>query len=334
MAELSHDALLAKLLALGPRAPFIALVSAIERLFPDAAALGHTGPYGDEPVHFAHDRNLAFATGDVAEVVRDPHGRVRMTTRFLGLTGSTSPLPFYVAEEVAQEDPEHAHRGAFLDLFHHRLLGLLYRGLVSLDHARAYAADGDDPITRALLALTGLLDRPADDDGFARDLHLRYASLFVSQPGSVEALEGVLADALREHVGDARVEVVCFAGEKVALAGDLLSRLGRNTQLSGGFLLGTRVQARASKLRIRIGPLDTVAYHRLLPEGPAFALVARIVDAVVRDPVDYDLELVLTAGCGRGFRLSHDRLGQMTWLGASPAGARVRVAGKSLLRAA
>lgn len=327
MAELSPDAALAALLERAPGAPFFELVSALERLFPERPPLGRDGPFAEEPVHFAHDRDLSFAVRDVREAARDAAGHVALVTSFLGLTGSISPLPLYIAEEVAQEDPEHAHRGAFLDLFHHRLISLLYRALFDLNHARAYRATDLDPITECLVSLTGFLGGRADDDRFLRHLHLRYASLLLHQPGSVEALEVALADALTAHIGRAQVRVVCFVGDRVALAEDLLSSLGHNTRLSVSFLLGERVRDRASKLRICIGPLERDGYHSLLPGAPGFVLARRVIDAMLREPIPYELELELAAGCGQRFRLSRDRLGQMTWLGPSPAGARVRFAG-------
>lgn len=333
MAQLSPDAALAALLERARGAPFFELVSALERLFPERPQLGQSGPFADEPVHFSHARDLSFSVRDVHDATRTPDGHIALMTTFLGLTGSTSPLPLYIAEEVAQEDTEHAYRGAFLDLFHHRLISLLYRALFDLSYARAYRAAELDPITECLVSLTGLLGGQADEDGFLRHLHLRYASLLLNQPGSVEALESALSDTLAAHIGQASVRVVCFVGDRVALADDLLSRLGQNTRLSVSFLLGTRVRDRASKLRICIGPLDRDGYHSLLPGAPGFALTQRVIHAMLREPIAYELELQLVAGCGRPFRLSRDRLGQMTWLGSSPEGARVRFTGIAKLAA-
>lgn len=329
MAQLSPDAALAALLAHAPGAPFFELVSALERAASGRPALGRTGPYDEEVVHFAHARDLSFAIRDVRSATHDPRGHIAVTTSFLGLTGSASPLPLYMAEEVAQEDPDHAHRGDFLDLFHHRLISLLYRALFDLNYPYAYRAADADPITECLVSLTGLLGEQADPDGFLRRLHLRYACLLLHQPGSVEALEVALGDALSSYIGEAAVRVACFVGDHATLADDLLSRLGQNTWLGGSFLLGARVRDRASKVRICIGPLDRNGYHDLLPGGRAFVLAERVIAALLRDPIAYEFELELAAGCGHGFRLSSDRLGQMTWLGPSPAGALVRVAGTS-----
>ena len=128
--------------------------------------MGELGPVLQEQIRFRHDPSLGFSSGDVSDVVLrqvpvqedDELARrplFEVVTTFLGLTGSASPLPMYVAEEVAQEDPDRPVRREFLDLFHHRLLSLLFRIESRYRVTTELTSTCDDQWSRRILALAG-----------------------------------------------------------------------------------------------------------------------------------------------------------------------------------
>ncbi|HEY1417783.1 MAG TPA: type VI secretion system baseplate subunit TssG, partial [Myxococcaceae bacterium] len=92
------DALLA--LRLG----FVPLVRLLERLTPDAVRVGGEGPLSGERIRFRHDRGLRFHASDVVALELEDGQRERarylLTSGFLGLSGSMSPMPAYLAEEL------------------------------------------------------------------------------------------------------------------------------------------------------------------------------------------------------------------------------------------
>jgi type VI secretion system protein ImpH len=106
------------------------------------AAHGDYGPVNEESIRFRHDPSLTFATSDVSSIKARPRRAgetgdgpdepvYEITTTFLGLTGTVSPLPTYMAEEVLHEDHDRPAQREFLDVFHHRIISLFYRA-----HAR------------------------------------------------------------------------------------------------------------------------------------------------------------------------------------------------------
>lgn len=114
-----------------------------------------------------------------------------MTTTFLGLYGTTSPLPpFYTEDLIAQEEGEEVVR-SFLDLFHHRLLSLFYRSWVKYRYHIQFEPSGEDPFSQRMLAFLGLgAKEVAEKTGLPVSRLLRYAGLFSQRPRSASALEG------------------------------------------------------------------------------------------------------------------------------------------------
>jgi type VI secretion system protein ImpH len=320
-----------KLAEAAPRAGFFPLVAFLERLTAHAVRVGGTGPVNEEMIRFRHDPSLGFPSGDVNAVTlhqvpvraEDPSSRrplFEVVTSFLGLTGSVSPLPHYLAEEVAQEDPDQPARREFLDLFHHRLLSLLYR----IESKYRVTSETDtgfkDQWSKRLLALGGFdtYEKPLEGRLPTWRL-LRIAPLLACRFRTAEQLEVALQDVLGDDVGGARVSVRQFVGRWVDI--DARVQLGRaNHQLGRNMLLGGKAFDRTGKIQIHISPLPPRAYVRLMPDGDLLPLVREVVALFVKDPLEYDLELGLTEGVQQQFRLSRkepSKLGRDTWLGSS-----------------
>lgn len=75
-----------------------------------------------ETLRFSADASLAFPCSDISALKRDTSGAFRMTTTFMGLQGSQSPLPGYYLDHLAWKAVhEQSPVGDFLDMFSHRL---------------------------------------------------------------------------------------------------------------------------------------------------------------------------------------------------------------------
>jgi type VI secretion system protein ImpH len=311
---------------------FVPLVALLEQLTSGAVRVGGDGPPAEEAIRFRHDPSLTFSSGDVSQVRLVPrvdewgqsHGGPKhvfeVVTTFLGLTGASSPLPGYMVEEIAQEDPDRPLRQQFLDLFHHRLLSLLYRALTRyMPEAEATRA-GDDVWTRRVLALAGLdTYERGPSVGLSVSQLLRLAPLLATRARTGRTLELALSDVLREDLGEARVTVRQFSGSWVEVDAEQRMMLGKlNSHLGRTSMLGGKLFDRAGKFIIGISPLEGGTYHRLLPEGDLSPLVREVVALVVRDPLECALELGVREDVLGAFQLKKKnaaRLGRNTYLG-------------------
>ncbi len=310
---------------------FVPLVSLLERLTSSAVRVGGDGPPSEEAIRFRHDPALTFSAGDVSQVKltprvsawgeehKGPRHIFEVVTTFLGLTGAASPLPGYMVEEIAQEDPDRPMRREFLDLFHHRVVSLLYRALTHYQLEAETTRAGDDAWSRRVLALAGLdTYERGPSVGLSVDQLLRLAPLLVTRARTARTLELALMDVLRNELGEAKVTVQQFSGSWVDVEPEQRMKLGKlNSQLGRSSMLGGRLFDRAGKFIIGISPLDGATYHRLLPEGDLSPLVREVVTLVVRDPLECAMELGVREDALDAFQLTKKntaRLGRNTYL--------------------
>ena len=303
---------------------FVPLVAYLEELAgPRARArLGEDGPPEDEAIRLRHDPSLTFSAGDVKHVrdLRpggDSHVAFEVLTTFLGVTGAVSPLPGYLPEAVAREDPDHPIQRDFLDIFHHRLLSLLYRLLSKYSPTREYRADGQDEWSRRIQKLVGV--DPATSAATTTALPtwrlLRLAPLLMGRR-SARCLALCLEDTLGPDLEGAHIDIVQFTGAWLRLPADQRPRLGQvNSRLGVDAILGARVADRAGRFRIVMGPASASLHARFRPGGDLLARLHETVALVLTDPIGYDIELVLSDDAVPALRLGHSHLSRDTWLG-------------------
>jgi type VI secretion system protein ImpH len=313
------------------RPGFFPLVSFLERLTADSMRVGEMGPVSEEAIRFRHSPDMGFSSSDVSSLVLrevpvradDPDARrplFEVTTTFLGLTGSATPLPLYLAEEAAQEDPDNAPLREFLDLFHHRLLSLLYRIECRYRVTRELTATCTDQWSRRILALAGFDTYERAWPGILPPWRLlRIAPLLLTRVRTAERLEMALQDVLAEDLEGARVTVKQFVGRWVDI--DARTRLGQaHHQLGRNMLLGSRAFDRMGRFQVEIGPLPPRAYRRLMADGDLYPLAREVIALFVRDPLEYSFELSLSESVTNTFKLSSgwpSQLGRDTWLGTN-----------------
>ncbi len=322
------------LLAAPARVGFYRAVEILERATPGARRVGEDGPVGREGIRFRHDPSLTFSASDVSgiRVVKRHVGDVvegatsdlyfEVTTTFLGLTGTVSPLPAYFVEEVLHEDADHPAQRQFLDLFHHRVVSLFYRAHTKYSFVTDYASDSRDPWSRRALCLAGF-------DGFGERLPitslpiprlLRLAPLMARRARTADGLVAVVGDVMEHVLRGANVAVDQFVGRWVTIEERQLLRLGRaNCTLGEDATVGRKVFDRGGKFRLILGPLRRKAFEALQPGKPGLELLREVVTLYVRDPLEFDVELILAPGEAPSMRLSGStedgsQLGRNSWL--------------------
>ena len=311
------DALLA--LRLG----FVPLVRLLERLTPDAVRVGGEGPLSDERIRFQHDRALQFHASDVVALERnEPDGepaRYHLTSGFLGLSGSMSPLPAYMAEEVVHEDDEEPLRREFLDLFHHRLLSLFFRAVVRYQLSTEHTRSLDDAWSARALALLGVDAGPERWRGpLSRGGLLRLAPLLVRRSRGPRELEAALHRVLGPRLGEAAIRVEECTGRWTEVDPENWTRLGSRCSVLGqDLLVGHRVYDRAGTFTVTVGPTTWSVLEQFRSGGELLALTREVVAWLVRDPLDWIIAITLLPRETPGLQLSTQgtsRLGRSSWL--------------------
>ncbi len=310
-----------------PGLGFFALLSLFERLAPGEPRIAEANSPREERLRLHHDAALTFSAGDItaARLAPRPGGPgalLEVVTAFLGLTGSATPLPAYVAEEATGDDVEAERVRGFLDLFHHRLLSLLYRGVAKYLPSYEATARADDAWSGRALSLGGLSANRAGAVPPALLLRLTPLLADGARPArSLElALEVALGWALAPEAPRARVEQFVRAWVETDEP-DRMALGARNCTLGVHAPLGRHMFVRGGFLRIHLAELSSRSHARLA-SGELRPLVAAVVELFVRDPADFELALDLERAQRPLFRLGRPtsgRLGVDSWLTGATA---------------
>lgn len=302
---------------------FFQLVRLLEKHSCGAPRVGGAGPAQDECLRFRPETSLGFPAADVVSIepvsaLSGSPSRLRIATSFLGLYGSTSPLPLCYCEEVLWEDPDHSRVRDFLDIFHHRMISLLYRSWCKYRYPIEFEHGTDDPITPRLFALICLGSPALAEATGIRDPRrlLHFAGLFHHQPHSASDLERILTD----YFDGLPFEVEQCTGRWIPIRQEQTSALGRtNCHLGIDCSIGERVFGRMTSFRVWIGPCDYDRMLDFLPDEENHANLRRIVNLFVSDPLSFDIGMRVR-GLPR-LQLSSEapsrgvpRLGWNTWL--------------------
>jgi type VI secretion system protein ImpH len=313
-AELERD---------GRRFSFYRLVYLLERFSAGAPPIGQVGPASAEKVRLRADPSLTFASSDVSALEKNKYPdeveRIRVTTTFMGLYGSTSPLPPHFAEQIALNDYQGGPQPIreFFDVFHHRLLSLLYRAWTKYRFSVMYQTKGKDPFTRRMFCAVGIDGFRDSETVLQRFLHFRYAPLLATKSRSARGLEVVLNDLF----GSMGVAIEQFIGHWTMIEKPLRNKLGvMNHQLGESLTIGRYVYDGTGRFTIVLGPLGYDEYLSFLPGGHRRPLLRGVVSTFTRGQHDVMLELHVKTDAAPRFQLGSPRaatLKRTAWLGGS-----------------
>jgi len=319
---------IAALLAAARRAPytqdFYALARAIENANPEQPRIGTALRPADEAVRFGQDVSLAFAPAAISSVSDTAGGRaVRVGIQFMGLFGPNGPLPLHLTEYAYERQLHDADPtlSAFVDIFHHRMISLLYRAWAQAQPAIGLDrdSDGDAPFDYYVDALFG---NAGDDwqrrDGVRDAAKRRYCGVLARGVKNTEGLRDILSDYLRVPV-----TIEDFVGHWMPMQDRDRTRLGEGVaaaRLGSGAVLGGAVWDCQNKFRVRVGPLAWTDYQKFLPGGSASVAVRDWVRQYIGFDLAWDLAVCLQTPEVPPARLGGStRVGLSTWIGKADA---------------
>ncbi len=258
--------------------------------------------------------SLAFPETDITEIASSSTpGTYRITAAFLGLYGSSSPLPTFYTEDLLQEmGQDRSVSRDFYDIFNSRIYTLYFN---IWRYYRLFFDIFEEPNECALerlyclAGLGGAELRKTLEHPFRL---LRYAGLATQFPRSAEGLRSILADGLNEpslHITQCVERLAVIPADQRLFLGRSGNILGENAYL------GQVIADRAGNFRIHIGPVDKESFERYLPDQPTFAQIDRLVGYYLDQPLVWDVEItVKTEGLSTIALGDRCLLGCNTWI--------------------
>lgn len=286
-----------------------------------------------EVVLFKSDASIAFPVSDLSTLERSDSGQFTLTTKFLGFSGSQSPLPGYYLDRMAHESAQNEEGlNAFLDLFSHRWTQFAYHAWRKYRYYICFRNGGTDSFSQRMYALVGL-GNPSVRNRLAinHSKMLAYAGILATPGRSPDVVSNLVS-----HCFDlADVSIENWQLRKVAVEPAQQNRLGvRNPKrktagyvpgrsvIGVNFTLGARVPDRSGKFLLRIGNLTMARYLSFLPEGENHQALIMFVSFLLRDQFAWDLQLSLAPDQAKGMRLgdrSRSCIGRTAFIGLPKA---------------
>ncbi|WP_397450597.1 type VI secretion system baseplate subunit TssG [Pseudomonas sp. NA-150] len=284
-------------------------------------------------VEFQANPCFGFPSSDIESLqVFEEHGRVRARLRInsVNLIGAGSPLPVFYGEQALGDSPDGNTTRDFLDLFHHRLQRLLLPIWRKYRYHARFEGTAKDPFSAQIFALIGLGSSEIRE---TKELNwnrlLPYLGLLSLRAHSAALIESVL----RYYFKHAELVIEQCVERLVEIRQEQRNRLGAaNSRLGEDLVLGHQVRDRSSKFRIHIRELDWQRFHDFLPIGTGYQPLCALVRFTLRDPLDYDIRLVLRHEEIHELRLDVQnacRLGWTSWLGRERADGIVTLGSKT-----
>jgi type VI secretion system protein ImpH len=298
---------------------------------------------GHEPFQLRSAVGFNFPPSEVRSVSpgATTDAKPELITNFFSLAGSAAPLPDWIAELLIQQtrNRDNGIRD-FLDIFHHRLLTLLYR--VRLRHRpwlEPTLADSNNTsaptrtsnqvraqnrMSGYLLAFTGLgLPELRNRLPIGDEELLPYVGLLWQRPRSMAGLERILAHAFsvpirsRQMIGlwrrIERNDWTRLGTQRLERQSFTQSR-GQNNALGHTAVLGTRTWDSQGRFDLIVGPLSLPQFQSFLPGGASHKKLTALVRFYAGDLLDYGICLSIAPAEVPPMRLSKSRLGWTSWL--------------------
>jgi type VI secretion system protein ImpH len=320
------------------RFEFYQAVKLLEILYSDKVPTGEGSEPEKEAVRFKSRVSHDFPASEIYEITGKDHNAKpsEMEINFMGLAGCLGPLPIPYTELILERarKKDTAFK-AFLDIFNHRLVSILFRVRKTFRIGFEFTAPVKSRFARYLFSFFGLGTAGLQERMQVKDRALLYyTGLLSQQPRSMRGLEHILSDYF-----NVSVKGVQLVGQWYHIEADEITHIGfsgQNQILGRSALLGTRAWDHQGKFELHFESLNFDKFSAFLPPGRSYGPLSQLTRFYAGTEFDFDFVLNLQAPevpQSRLGGLQGPRLGWTSWLNSGNARAeagRVRLSPRLL----
>ena len=239
---------------------------------------------------------LGFPSADIARIEGIPldedNRRFIIYTTFLGLYGTSSPLPSFYTEDLLREaaDDKSVTRD-FIDIINSAVYPLFIRTLLKYNLFLQICEEENREYLERIYCLMGMHGTKCQslEGEEARRSLLRYGGILSQYPRSALGLKTMLSDSL----DGIPVFIRQCIPQMVPVPDDQRASLGlANVTLGEDMYLGSEIADCMGKFRIIIGPIPPEMVAEYLPGGSVLQRAVFLVDSYLNTPLEYDFELL------------------------------------------
>lgn len=268
---------------------------------------------GESIFRFFTNPKINFPVGDIEQlIILEEDGRevFQFLVNFLGLQGSSGPLPGSVLDEIAEEHNNNPIQSIYLDFFNHHLITVFHQIWRKYKYYIKFNSNFSDNYSRNIMNLLGV------SRDFIKFTHLNWHKIFyhlgIIQSGirTKEALTSIIQHyfdlhdiSLEEHIRKI-VEVEVEQKNQVGI---------KNVMLGENFILGDKVESFSNKFRVNINNLKLDEFHQFLPNTKKYRQLQELIRFLLKDPLPYDVLLGLHPDTKSTFILGKDNSSFLGW---------------------
>lgn len=268
---------------------------------------------GESIFRFFTNPKINFPVGDIEQlIILEEDGRevFQFLVNFLGLQGSSGPLPGSVLDEIAEEHNNNPIQSIYLDFFNHHLITVFHQIWRKYKYYIKFNPNFSDNYSRNIMNLLGV------SRDFIEFTHLNWHKIFyhlgIIQSGirTKEALTSIIQHyfdlhdiSLEEHVRKI-VEVEVEQKNQVGI---------KNVMLGENFILGDKVESFSNKFRVNINNLKLDEFYQFLPNTKKYRHLQELIRFLLKDPLPYDVLLGLHPDTKSTFILGKDNSSFLGW---------------------
>ena len=297
LKETKNTDLMKKVLKEGHSFSFFQIVRILRRLIAKSTNELKSIPVSNSALQIKPELTLAFPASDVESVqnlgdIDDP--RFLILVNFLGLYGTSSPLPIFYTEDLIDEKAEDESTVRdFTDIINQRIFALLFESWSKYRQYLKVAEEKDSNYINRLFCMIGLGEESSRREIPESYSLLRYMGLLTQHPRSGIGLETFLSDAL-----GIPITVIPCIQRTVQIPEDQRCRLGGKdgSMLGVDVYLGDNMEDRMGKFRLQLGPLSANNFKRFSPGSEDFEKLTLLTGFYFVDPLEFDIELIMEEG--------------------------------------
>ncbi len=287
------------------------------QLIEDSHALNRTEIL-EKQIRIRPELSLRFPGTDITGVEKSKldESRFLITATFLGLYGSSTPLPTFYTEDLIEERNEgKSIKRDFFDIINFEIYPLFYK--IWCKHRPFYkiCEESDETFTNLLYCLLGLENKALRSQFNHINRYFRYIGLSMQFPRSAEGLKSILEDYFNLK---GQITINQFVLRQVTIPEDQHAFLGLSScTLGEDCVIGRTINDMSGKFQIKICDTDAVALHSLLPDKSTFAELKQLIGFYVNQPLEWELALEIIDDDIETTQPGGDRwsnLGWNTWL--------------------
>lgn len=254
--------------------------------------------FPEKRITFTSDPSLVFPQNEICSVSADEK-EIIVCLSFLGLTGSSSPLPMYFCDYIARCSEGAECLADFFGIFQNRIHILYHKALKKFSPSRETRN-----IFAKVISLLGSFHF-SDNESYAHRLY-SLCPFFTCGIRTANNLRKLLSI----HFGNIPVMIQ----ENIPRWAHVENRktLGNGSGLGGDDILGETVYDRTGKFKLTIGPVDLNTYKSFMSGEVNHEAVKDLVAFFADTPLYYELEVrcmrkeLIPAALGIGGRLNCD----------------------------